>query len=104
MAVSEPIKIDNDGWYFHAEVDAVGAKLILRKYSSDTDYVEFGEYRTFPEAASGYLDVKYGESVKSTVGASLATVLAGKKSMLATFKSGFTGGDVKAAKIYLSGG
>lgn len=100
---AEPIQIDNDGWHLHAEMDAVGAKLILRKYTSGTDYTEHGEYRTLPEAASGYLDVKYGMSIQSSVGATLATVLAGKKAMLASLKSGFPGGEVKVARIILKG-
>lgn len=105
MAVQEPIKIDDDGWYFHADEDGAGAKLILRRYASgsDTEFTEHGEFRTFPEAASGYIDAKYAYSVRNIVGASLSAVLAGKKSLLATFKSGFTGNNVRAAKIVLKG-
>ena len=104
MAVAESIKVDDDGWYLHADLDAVGAKLILRKYTSDTEYTEYGEYRTFPEAASGYIEAKYAESIKASQGATLSSVLTGKKTMLDSFKSGFTGGAIKAARVRIDGG
>ena len=78
MAISDSIKMDNDGWYLHSN----GNCLEVRCYLSELEVETYGEFQSVEEAARGYVDAKHGRYVKSQQNYQLASALTYKKTII----------------------